>query len=120
MFHCLCRSNANSLAGQYNPDDPDPWNRVYRALDHREALKKCKRAKNEGFSNPVKAFAEQFVEMQKKRHAADYDPHVLMSIGAVVVDVYVVGFVIDQFSRIPDAHLRDFAIYMLFRDRPGM
>ena len=73
MFHALAESNASALIGA--PSDrwtASAWSRVYRGLDHATARRELQRHRQE-FSAPAQDFADQFADMQKLRHSADYD-----------------------------------------------
>ena len=52
--------------------------------------------------------------MQKKRHAADYDPEAAFSKLEVIQDIDEAENVIRQFPRAPVKDRRAFAVYLLF------
>ena len=73
MFHCICSSNADVLAG--SSVSRSDWICVYRALNHRTALKCCRMIANAShFDTDVQTFARLFERMQLMRLSADYDP----------------------------------------------
>ena len=75
MFHALCNSNADLVAGQpVDPPSREAWTRTYRSLDHRPARNRL--AEVQMSMHPaVRRFAIAFALLQEQRLTADYDPH---------------------------------------------
>ena len=75
MFHALCLSNANIVAGlSTDAQTRESWTRTYRSLDHSPA--RGRMARNGGLLEPaVQQFATVFAILQQQRQLADYDPH---------------------------------------------
>ena len=75
MFHALCLSNANIVAGlSTDPQTRESWTRTYRSLDHGPAKERM--ARDKGIVEPaVHQFATVFAILQQQRQLADYDPH---------------------------------------------
>lgn len=75
MFHALCSSNANLVAGlSTDPPTREAWTRTYRSLDHRPASNRL--AGTRRLADPaVRQFAIAFALLQEHRLTADYDPH---------------------------------------------
>ena len=75
MFHALCQSNANIVAGlSTDAQSRDSWARTYRSLDHGPARQRM--SQGTGMMDPaVQRFAAVFVLLQQQRRSADYDPH---------------------------------------------
>ena len=89
LFHCLATSNANMLVGCPSAHRSQPaWRQAYRALQHGTARQRCER---QGmiikFPYEIQDFAERFVDMQQKRHEADYDPDATFSKSDVIQDI---------------------------------
>lgn len=59
IFHSLCKSNADSLLGPEYTNTP-AWTRVYRALDHGVAYRKCKAIQRHEFGTEIEGFAGHF------------------------------------------------------------
>ena len=55
------------------------WRQTYRALQHGPARERCAHGNIEWFPNEIQDLAYVFVNMQKKRHSADYDPEAAFS-----------------------------------------
>ncbi len=67
----------------------------------------------QSFTPGVRDFGDLFVEMQQKRHSADYDPSERFKKSDVVGDIDRVQDIIAQFSTVPAGDRRAFAIYVL-------
>ena len=75
MFHALCSSNANLIAGQpMDPPTREAWTRAYRSLDHGPARSRLAGARTFQGSE-VQQFVSAFTLLQQQRQNADYDPH---------------------------------------------
>ena len=90
------------------------WRQTYRALQHGPARKRCEQGNIGWFPNEIQDLANSFVNMQKKRHAADYDPEAAFSKLEVIQDIDEAENVIRQFPRAPVKDRRAFAVYLLF------
>ena len=119
MFHCLAESCANLLVGGSGSDRSQPaWNQAYRALDHRPARDRCTRRNViSRFPNEIQNFAHLFVEMQAKRHSADYNPDATFTLPDVIQDIESVEDAIMRFNHAPRKDRRAFAVYVLFQRR---
>ena len=116
MFHCICSSNADVLAG--SSVSRSDWIRVYRALNHRRALKCCRMIANAShFDTDVQTFARLFERMQLMRLSADYDPDWNASDFMVGFFLVSVEQAIYDFDRVPEDVRRSFAIHLLFDQR---
>jgi hypothetical protein len=91
------------------------WKQVYRALSHGPTRKACVSKNIERFPNQVQDFANMFVQMQAKRHAADYDPMTRSTKSEVLLDIDGVEAVISDFLKVPVKDRRAFAALVLFR-----
>lgn len=70
------------------------------------------------FPKEVEDFANAFVSLQTKRHAADYDPNQMFYKSAVKQDIAIAARVIRDFDATPIKHRRAFAAFVLFKSRP--
>jgi hypothetical protein len=119
MFHALARSCADLLIGGSGSKRSRPaWRQVYRALDHGTAKSACS---NETiiakFPREIQDFSNAFVQLQSKRHRADYDPDATMHKSVVLADIAGVETVIKELSNVPLKHRRAFAAWVTFRKR---
>jgi len=75
LFHALAKNGADLLVGKTKSVRSEKaWQQMYRALDHGRAKSAAEAARNLGFPQGLKDCADAFVELQKARHDADYDP----------------------------------------------
>ena len=72
LFSELSGSNADAFVV---PGLRKAWGEVYRALEHGNAKKACKSARDvKAFPEAIKDFADEFERLQDHRCLADYDP----------------------------------------------
>jgi hypothetical protein len=119
MFHALARCCADQLIGGPGSKRSRPaWNQVYRALDHGAARSACS---NETmiakFPREIQEFSRAFVQLQLKRHEADYDPDATMYNSAALANIAIVETLIKEFSNVPLKHRRAFAAWVMFKKR---
>jgi uncharacterized protein (UPF0332 family) len=119
MFHTLARTSAALLIGGTNSNrSKRAWVQTYRALEHGVAKNCCLNQKvMPHFPKPIQDFANMFVQMQLKRHDADYDPHFKAFKSAVVTDIYAVAAVLRAFDRCSKKGRRAFAAFILLKQR---
>ena len=123
LFHCLAACCADMVVGGSGSNrSRAAWRQAYRALQHGLARQRCERqhiiAK---FPDEIQDFADLFVDMQKKRHGADYDPDATaaydpdtaFSKSNVIQDIAVAENAINHFSNAPVRDRRAFAVYVL-------
>jgi len=119
MFHCLATCCADTLVGGIGSDRSEPaWRQTYRALEHGTARQRCDRNTIiSRFPDEIQDFAKKFVDMQEKRHKADYDPEAAFSKLTVRRDIELVTRRIEVFGRIALKDRRAFAVYVLLNLR---
>lgn len=118
MFHCLARNCADLLVGGTNAvRSKHAWRQTYRALEHGFAKSACKDGIVAKFPKAVEDFANNFVSMQEKRHAADYDPSIKLTKSEVVADINTAREAIKEFLKVPIKDRRAFAAHVLFKKR---
>jgi len=120
MFHTLAKCCADLLVGGPGSKRSKPaWKQVYRSLEHRFAKDACnKKELMAQFPKGIQIFAAHFVDMQVKRHAADYDPDEKFYKSAVSLDIDMTEIIIELFRRESLMDRRAFAALVLFRNRP--
>lgn len=114
LFHMLSQQCADLFAGQ-DPDNRSTraWVQAYRGLQHGTVRNRC--ANNQyivEFPSGIMHFAEKFVQMQSRRHLADYDPQVKFDSLSVTAAVEEVAVVIAAYEAISEKHRRAFAVYV--------
>lgn len=119
MFHTLCSVCADMLAGS-SPEsrERESWQLAYRALEHGYTRSRFRDDSGmERFPRPVRHFGELFLEMQASRQSADYDPNAYFDEVTVRQSIEDTSQAIAEFTRAPEADLRDLALYVLLRPR---
>ena len=118
MFHCLARCCADTLVGKTRASRSKPaWRHADRALEHGHARSQYARPTIRKFPPEIGTFAILFVDIQHKRHGADYDPFGRWYKSEVAEDIDTAADIIDQFERAPMQDRRAFAVYVLLRSR---
>ncbi len=76
FFHAVCRNCADSLVGKTaSSRNEQAWGQAYRAVEHGFARNQFRnKIIRENFPVNLLDLADTFVELQSKRHKADYDP----------------------------------------------
>ena len=93
------------------------WLRTYGALEHRDARKRCTGPSIRIFPDAIQEFAHHFVNTQRLRHNADYNPSRKFELSEVVQKIDSTEGIIAEFRKAPAGDLRAFAIHILFRER---
>lgn len=94
------------------------WRQVYRALDHGAAKTACgNQTIMKKFPKAIEDFGNKFIEMQIKRHNADYDPNQKYYKSAVQQDIADAATVIGNFQKEAAKDRRAFAALVLFKIR---
>ncbi len=97
----------------------EAWHQVYRALEHGQAKNNCNRQEIlNKFPGDIVDFANTFVDLQLKRHKADYDPHEKFYKSAVKQDIADAADVMGRFKNVPVKDRRAFAAFVLLKVRP--
>ncbi|MAO92402.1 MAG: hypothetical protein CMM78_06470 [Rhodospirillaceae bacterium] len=120
LFHCLAEDAANLLVGGQGSDrSKHAWRQAYRALEHGHTKSRCIDQRFiKKFPPEIEDFANQFVEMQIKRHDADYDPRSGPYYkSSVLQDIEDADVVIDRYGKSPKKDRRAFAVYVIMKTR---
>ena len=118
LFHCLAGCCADMLVGGPGANRSAPaWRQAYRALQHGTVRQRCANPIIERFPGEIQAFAGRFIDMQRKRESADYDPDGTFHKSEVLDDIDVTENAIIQFLKVPAKDRRAFAVYVLLNIR---
>ena len=118
VFHALAKSSADCLIGAVPSKRPNKaWIEVYRGLNHASCLKACLKAHEVGFPVAIHEFADAFVQLQKARHSADYDPTTTLDDKQVRVLISLAETCIARFRRCRVIDRRAFAAWVLITSR---
>lgn len=118
LFHALARNCADMLiGGPGSSKSKHAWIEVYRSLGHGSAKSACEhREVIVKFPIEIADFASRFIEMQRKRHMADYDPSAKFYKSDVISDIETTKIVIDNFNGAIVKDKRAFASWVLFKN----
>jgi hypothetical protein len=107
------------MIGTSGADRSKPaWIQTYRAVDHGTVKNACKQNKIlKEFPKEIEDFGNLFLELQKKRHDADYDPFSSLKRSSVVSDLDAAEVTIREFKRSRVKDKRAFAAFVLFKKR---
>ena len=93
------------------------WVRIYRAVNHGPAEQVCRSREIRSLARGIRRFARAFVDLQEKRHLADYDPLVTFSKSEVERLIVDTRAALSQFEDTDRLARRSFAALVLFRPR---
>lgn len=118
MLHCVAFSCANAVAGEPDPDaEASVWRHVYRAVEHRQIRDQCNQLRNLKLLPDLHLFAAEFVRLQGRRHAADYDPYADFGYDDAYGDVFMAMVSIDSFCCAAETDRRAFVSWVMFKRR---
>lgn len=122
LFHTLAGCCANMLVGATrSARSQQAWRQVYRALQHGQVKRRCTQNQDimRKFPQEIQDFGARFIDMQKQRERADYDPLAIFFRANVLQRIEETEKVIAKFesTRINDTHRRAFAVFVLFDQR---
>ena len=119
LFHTLARCCADTLVGVSAASrSQGAWRQTYRALEHGPTKNRCSRQNMlNRFPREIRSFGKLFVDMQRERHAADYNPDARFSRSDVMQMIEETARNITRFNRVAVKDKRAFAVYVLFNLR---
>ena len=119
MFHTLAGCCADMLVGATRAGrSQQAWRQTYRALEHGHAKNQCSNTRIlSRFPPEIQDLGEHFVDMQRRRHYADYDPETDLDRSAVMTFIDDTERVIAGFENLGARDRRAFAVYVLLRNR---
>lgn len=128
VFHYILAAAADlHIGGTARP--AKRYTLLYRSVDHRTMRALCEEAKKptpsaryrkyipNGLGPNIQAFASAFLDLQEKRHDADYDPLKLMKVSDARLAVATARSAIGRFARAPAWKQRAFLTLLLFPPR---
>ena len=105
------------IGGSGSVKSKHAWIEVYRSLAHGAAKSACADGQViPRFPVEIIDFAGKFVEMQQKRHDADYNPYAKFYKSDVLTDIGSVEVVIAGLLASPVKDRRAFASWVLFKN----
>ncbi len=121
VFHFLCAEAANRYVGKGRgrTDEPDAiYTAAYRSPDHRLLLAACRTVRQNAFySQSLRRFAEDLIQLQLERNKADYDPAVMFLAAAVRVQLSAARNAVAVFQAESAEQQESFLSLLLFPRR---
>ncbi len=129
IFHALLTAVADELIGKTKRNTLE-YGLAYRALDHRRLLDLCSDVKKPdlpkkirpyapagGFGPEIQALATAVVELQEKRHSADYDPMGRVKTADALLAIRTGKSAVARLQRSKDAERKRFLTLLTFPPR---
>jgi len=115
VFHAIASAAADSVVPA-NKRATEQYSRVYRSVNHGPLRSLCDRVtgKNSDFGSEIREFAAAVVELQEKRHCADYDPLFLPRESDTRLIIRAAHSAISQFQDAPAEERTRFLSLLLF------
>lgn len=123
LFHEICKLCADELITPQAsiPKMSRAWRHTYRALNHGDARKACKKIEDDpkqyNFPSEIRELGINFSTLQKKRHEADYDPTSNFSDKTATELINRAEKAIDQLTNVAAIHKKTFATFVLLPQR---
>ena len=123
---------AERLSAQSGPGAPlqvEQYNLVYRGIDHGRLRDMCNTVRHrtlpknyaacvpDGFSTHIQTFAGHTVDLQEKRHSADYDPAIRVLKSDATLAISRAWEALGQWDHVPGEERRIFVLLLLFPPR---
>lgn len=129
LFHAIVTAAADQVIGATNRGR-SRYGLVYRSVDHRWLRDLCREVQKptlsnkfkpyeprNGFGQNITAFAAAAVELQEKRHAADYDPIIRVNRSDATLAVRTARAAVRSFERASANRRLAFLSLLLFPPR---
>ena len=129
VFHFLSKAAADALVGSTKSGSA-AHTIVYRAFEHRRMHAACREASKQKldaklsnasgfvrFDESLRSGASAFVELQDRRHRADYDPNFAITTSETKSAIDMAETAITAFSGADKEQFRLFLILLLFQAR---
>jgi hypothetical protein len=129
VFHYILVAAADEVVG-VTRRATSQYTLVYRSIDHRTLRDLCNEAKKQqpaarygkyvpaaGLGANIRAFASAAVELQEKRHAADYDPPIRIRTSDAALAIATARSAVGRFGSADAAARRAFLNLLLFPPR---
>lgn len=129
IFHAVITEAVDQFVGVTNRDE-SRYGLVYRSIDHRWLRELCEEVQKpklrskfrpyapaQGFGADIVAFAAAVVDLQEKRHAADYDPMVRMSRSDGILAIAKARTALSRLSGTSESERMAFLSLLLFSPR---
>ena len=129
VFHATLAAAADQFVG-VTKRSTSQYTLVYRSVDHKIFRELCSEAKRsqlsdkyarhvppDGFGPNIQAFAAAVLELQEKRHSADYDPSIRVKTSDAIVAIAAARSALNRFLGADLPRREAFLGLLLFRPR---
>jgi len=129
VFHAVLAAAANKFIGSTKQSSIQ-YSLVYRSVDHGALRRLCLEVKNaqasvkyrpyvppDGFGPDIQAFAVAVLELQEKRHSADYDPSIRIQSSDAALAINTARTALMHFEAASLAARDAFLSLLLFQPR---
>lgn len=129
VFHYLLASVADEFVGVGGRGTPR-YALVYRSIDHGAVRELCAEAKKQSmpakyakyvpggaFGLELQTFAGAFLELQERRHSADYDPSVRIKLSDARLAIATARSAVAQYGGADEDQRKRFLTLLAFRPR---
>lgn len=117
LFHALAKDAADLLVGVGQARPEKAWQQTYRALQHGDAKTACGQARNLGFPQTIVNCASIFIDLQERRHSADYDPSTRLTRADALQGIALAERAVADLRATARKDRKAFAVLLLFRRR---
>lgn len=129
VFHATLSAAADQFVGRARQSSKI-YVLVYRSIDHGKLRELCEEIKKTplpekfksyapsgGFGDEIRGFSVAFLELQEKRHSADYDPSYRVKMSDVVPAIKSARDAVERLQRAPSEQREAFLGMLLFKPR---
>lgn len=129
VFHQLLIAVADEFIGKTSRKDKR-YSLLYRSIDHRMAKRICEEASRRapaakyasfipagGFEQDIRRFSSNFIQLQIRRHDADYSPTETLSIVDVLFAIYLAESAVSCLASADGEQRKLFLTLLLFPPR---
>jgi hypothetical protein len=115
VFHAVVCAAADSVV-TVDKRATEQYIRVYRSVNHGALRKLCEsvRRQNSDFGDDIRQFAAALLDLQEKRHSADYDPLFKAIRSDAILTITAARSAISQFQDAPAEERAHFLSLLLF------
>jgi hypothetical protein len=129
VFHAALAAAADEFIGATVRSDPR-YGLVYRSVDHKALAEVCtevgrarrspryaRYSPQHGFGDDIQVFSSIVLDLQEKRHAANYDPMMRVTTADAKLAVSIGRTALERFRNASAANRKSFLALLLFRPR---
>ncbi len=114
MFHELARTGADAFIGTDGIHfSKRSWNEIYRTPEHGAVATACRKLEWASFPDEIEFFADAFLDAQRARIAADYNPMVRFTSLTVSNDLNRAKRAVFGLRNLDQMHKTAFAAWVL-------